>query len=158
MQKDQLNIQASILDRLVDVEPELTYEPIQYRLLDIEQTKTAIIRDLENLLNTRRLIFPPPPAYREANSSLLVYGLIDFLSANPASPVIKKKLRQDMLETISRFEPRLKNVTVHIETEGKYKRSLRFRIAGLMVVEPISEPISFDTYFDANRGEYVISK
>jgi hypothetical protein len=27
-----------------------------------------------------------------------------------------------------------------------------------LVVEPVAEPVTFDTYFDANRGEYVISK
>jgi len=25
-------------------------------------------------------------------------------------------------------------------------------------VEPVAEPVTFDTYFDINRGEYVISK
>ncbi len=158
MQKDQLNIQASILERLVDTEPEISYEPVQYRLLDMDQTKKTIIRDLEHLLNTRRRLFPPPATYTEANKSVLVYGLKDFLSMNPENPVIMQKLRHDIHETISRFEPRLKNVTVHIETEEGNKRNLRFRIAGLLVVEPISEPISFDTYFDVNRGEYVISK
>ena len=152
------NVQASILDRLVDDEPGVSHEPVQYRLLSIGQIKASVIRDLENLLNTRRQILAPPVAYREVNNSLIVYGLRDFTAQNPKSMSVRQQLRQDIEKSISRFEPRLKNVTVHLETPTQKERSLRFRISGLLVVEPVAEPVTFDTYFDANRGEYIISK
>lgn len=151
------NVQASILDRLVDDEPGVSHEPIQYRLLSIGQIKASLIRDLENLLNTRRHIFSPPVEYKELNSSLFVYGLQDFTSKNPRSPSVKLKLRQDVEKAVSRFEPRLKNVTVHLETSAQNERNLRFRITGLLVIEPINEPVTFDTYYDVNRSEYIIS-
>jgi len=28
----------------------------------------------------------------------------------------------------------------------------------VLFVDPITEPVTFDTYFDLNRGEYVITK
>lgn len=158
MKQDRQDTQASVLDRLVDYEPGVSHEPVQYRLLSIGQVKASVIRDLENLLNTRRQILPPPSQYREVNNSLFVYGLRDFTSQNPKSVSVRQQLRQDVEKTISRFEPRLKNVTVHLETPTERERNLRFRISGVLVVEPLAEPVTFDTYFDVNRGQYVISK
>ena len=158
MKQNQQNVRASILDRLIDHEPGLSREPVQYCLVSIGQIKASVIRDLENLLNTRRQILILPVEYSQVNNSLFVYGLQDFTSKNPGSPFVRQRLRQDIEKTISRFEPRLKNVTVHLETTAQNKRNLRFRITGLLVIEPITEPVSFDTYFDINRGEYVISR
>jgi type VI secretion system protein ImpF len=152
------NVQASILDRLVDDEPGVSHEPVQYRLLSIGQIKASVIRDLENLLNTRRQILIFPVEYSQVNNSLFVYGLQDFTSKNPGSPFVRQQLRQDIEKSISRFEPRLKNVTVHLETTAQNKRNLRFRIKGMLVVEPVAEPVTFDTYFDVNKGEYIISR
>ena len=158
MKTNQQNLKASILDRLVDDEPGISHESVQNRLVSIGQIKASVIRDLENLLNTKRQIMLPPAAYKEVNNSLFVYGLGDFTSQNPASPWVRQQLRLDIEKTVARFEPRLRNVTVHVETVTRKDRSLRFRITALLVVEPVTEPVSFDTYFDLSRREYVISK
>ncbi len=155
---DRQNVQASILDRLVDDEPGVSHEPVQYRLVSLGQIKASVIRDLENLLNTRRQILIFPVEYNLVNDSLFVYGLQDFTSKNPGSPFVRQQLRQDIEKTISRFEPRLKNVSVDLETTDHNERNLRFRIKGLLVIEPVAEPVTFDTYFDVNKGEYIISR
>lgn len=142
----------------MDEEPGISREPVQYRLVNIGQIKRSVVRDLENLLNSRRQIVIPHAVYKEINNSLFVYGLRDFTSQNPKSPSVKQQLRQDIEKTISRFEPRLKNVAVHLEPLGKNERNLRFRITALLSMEPINEPVTFDTYFDVNKGEYIISK
>ena len=158
MKQNHQNLRASILDRLIDHEPGISREPVQYCLVSIGQIMDSVVRDLENLLNTRRQILILPVEYSQVNDSLFVYGLQDFTSKNPGSPFVKQRLRQDIEKTISRFEPRLKNVTVHLETTAQNKRNLRFRIKGLLVVEPVAEPVTFDTYFDVNKGEYTISR
>lgn len=152
------NIQASVLDRLIDNEPGISREPVQHRTLNINQIKASVVRDMENLLNTRRQITPVPAEFREINNSLFVYGLQDFTSKDPRSPVIKQQLRNDIEKTIARFDSRLRNVMVRIEAPTASERNMRFRITGLLVIEPITEPISFDTYFDISRGEYVVKK
>ena len=152
------NIRASILDRLVDMEPEVSREPVQNRLFDISRIKAMVVRDLENLLNTRRQILPVPASYKEVNNSVFMYGIGDFTSENPRSPSVRRQLRQDIEKTISRFEPRLKNVTVRLEEDIGAGRNIRFRISGMLVVESETEPVTFDTYFDTNRGEYIIQK
>ena len=151
------NARASILDRLIDNEPGTAREPVQYRI-SLAEIKNAVVRDLENLLNSRRRILLPPAEYRELNNSLLLYGLQDFTSRNPDSPFVKQRLRQMIEQTIYRYEPRLKNVTVQIEGPSKNTRDLRFRIAAVLTVEPITEPVTFDTYFDVSRSEYRISR
>ncbi|HVN72004.1 MAG TPA: type VI secretion system baseplate subunit TssE [Desulfomonilia bacterium] len=156
MSDNQGNIRASLLDRLIDQEPEVPYEPVQYRLLDMRQIKALVIRDLENLLNTRRTIYQPSAEFIELNKSVFVYGLRDFTSQSTKSATLRKTLRQDIERTIARFEPRLRNVKIQIESDQS-GNSLRFRINALLVIEPETEPVQFDTVFDINRSEYVIT-
>ena len=157
MIEKNLNAQASILDRLLDYDPKVAAEPVRDRL-SVRQIKEAVVRDLENLLNTRRQILVPSPEYHEVHSSLYMYGLQDFTMKNPGSPMVKQKLRQVIERTISRFEPRLKNINVQIEASGQNARDLRFRITAMLVMDPITEPVIFDTFFDVSRGEYKIQK
>lgn len=157
MIEKNLNAQASILDRLLDSDPRAASEPVRDRL-SVRQIKDAVVRDLEKLLNTRRQILVPSPEYHEVRNSLYMYGLQDFTMKNPASPMVKQQLRQVIERTISRFEPRLKNVTVQIEAPGQNARDLRFRITAMLIMEPITEPVIFDTYFDVGRGEYKIQR
>jgi len=157
MIEKNLNAQASILDRLLDSDPKVASEPVRDRL-SVRQIKDAVVRDLEKLLNTRRQILVPSPEYHEIHNSLFMYGLQDFTMKNPASPMVKQQLRQVIERTISRFEPRLKNVTVQIEAPGQNARDLRFRITAMLIMEPITEPVIFDTYFDVSRGEYKIQR
>lgn len=157
MKRNNKDLQASVQDRLIDHEPGVSREPVQQRLLSIGEIKASVLRHVENLLNTRRQIIPVPPELREVRSSMFEYGIQDFTSKNP-SPHVKQQLRQDIEATISRFESRLKNVTVQFDTATPDKRNIRFRISALLIVEPLTEPVTFDTYFDINRGEYTISQ
>jgi type VI secretion system protein ImpF len=158
MAKDPQNIQASILDRLIDNEPQSPREPVQRRLLTFNQVKAAVIRDLESLLNTKSQILPVPPALRQVNDSVFVYGLPDYTAHNPKSPSTRSILRQDIEMAIAKFEPRLQNVTVRIENPTQEERNIRLKINALLVVDPLTEPVTFDTYFDLNKGEYRIPK
>jgi type VI secretion system protein ImpF len=153
-----MNIQASILDRLIDREPDVSREAVSHQVADIRAIKQSVMRDMENLLNTRRKIFPVPEEFREVNNSLFVYGLPDFSSLNPRSPQVKQQLRRDVEQTITRFERRLMNVKVKIEMSDKMDQKICFRISGILHVEPLSEPVTFDTYFDINKGNYSIAR
>ncbi len=154
--KNRLNVQASILDRLIDREPDVSAEPVQE--FSVGQIKDGVARDLENLLNTRRIIIPVPSSYREVSDSLFLYGLQDFTAQNPKSIPVRQHLRLEIEKTIARFEPRLKNVTVHMDSPAGIIRSLRFRISAVLVVDPIAEPVVFDTRYDLQRSKYSILK
>jgi type VI secretion system protein ImpF len=94
--RNKQNIRASILDRLMDEEPDVSHEPAQARLFDIRQVKAMVTRDLENLLNSRRQILKIPALYKELHNSVFMYGLEDFTSKNPKSLSVRQFLRGDI--------------------------------------------------------------
>ena len=158
MNRKESNILPSVLDRLLDYEPGVSRESAQVRFTTIKQVKDRVTRDLERLLNTKGTIQAPPRSYSELRSSLFTYGLTDFTSHSPRSQSIRETIRQEIERAISCFEPRLRNVAVRLETLDQAERNLRFKITGLLVIDPLVEPVTFDTYFDINRGEYIIQK
>ena len=151
-------MRASLLDRLIEPGIEASQGAVRQRTILLEQVKSALIRDLENLLNTRCLVTELPDFCREVDRSVFVYGISDHTSDNPGSPAVRTKIRLEIEKAILFFEPRLKNVSVRIEEVAGLERRLRFKIIALLVMEKESEPVSFDTYFDVNRGEYSFSR
>ncbi|MBI9092032.1 MAG: type VI secretion system baseplate subunit TssE [Desulfobacterium sp.] len=158
MSKPSQTFQASVLDRLIDHEPDNSRESARYRVASFRQIMAAVRRDLENLLNTRRSIIIPPAAYGEVNTSFFVYGLPDYTSKNPSTLSVQSQLRLEIEKTIARFEPRLKRVAVEVDSPEGTNRHLTFRIAGILVVDELAEPVTFNTTFDSNRSTYSIKK
>ncbi len=157
MRENSDNLRASILDKLIDNEPLNSSESVASRMVNLRDIEASVIRDIENLLNTRQTIHMPPATLNEVNKSLYMYGLRDFTAENPSSSLVVQKLRREISQTLELFEPRLKAVAVHIETSGN-SRDLHFRISGTLVINPISEPVVFDIHLDPNRGDYLISR
>ncbi len=141
-------ITQSIFDRLVDSDPRITPE---------RQLKAAVRRDLEWLLNTRRVVEPPPESLVEVNRSLYNYGLPDFSSYSLSSPKDRSKLLRALEITIALFEPRLAGVKVTaVESPTAGSRVLRFQIEGLLLKDPAPEQVSFDTVLQLANGEYQV--
>jgi type VI secretion system protein ImpF len=151
------NAQASILDRLIDLDPGVSTEPVQFRLQGIRQVKASVVRDLESLLNTKRPLEDPPDAFRNLRDSVFVYGLGDFTAHNPKAPAVRQQLRREIERAVSRFEPRLRSVVVHLDEDSEKERALRFRISAMLIVEPLSEPVTFDTVLDMNRAQFKVT-
>ncbi len=158
MRKTTQTFQASVLDRLIDNEPDNSRESARYRIASFSQVMASVRRDLENLLNTRRSIITPPKACREVIDSFFVYGLPDYTSQNPSTLSVQSLLRLEIERTIAQFEPRLKKVAVKIVPPEDGNRHLKFRISGILVVDELAEPVTFNTTFDSNRSTYSIKK
>lgn len=124
---------------------------------DIETVRQAVLRDVENLLNTRRNTIKPPVSCRHLNESLYVYGLEDFVSQNPKNPEVRKALKTSIKEAINKFEPRLKHIDVDFDSEPGNAHNLCFKVKAMLYADPVQEPIYFDTWFSINRGEYKIT-
>jgi type VI secretion system protein ImpF len=154
--RNQPQIQASILDRLIDYEPGLSGEPVQKRFATLNQVRESLTRDLEHLLNTRRCIHPVPELDKQVRASVFSYGVRDFVSQNPRSPSALQQIGREIERVLALFEPRLKNATVRFETRGGNERVFRFRITALLSVDPVAAPVTFDTCFDINSGAYSI--
>jgi type VI secretion system protein ImpF len=152
-------MKPSLLDRLLDTGPDAKEEPVLKRDISYGQLRVAVERDLENLLNTRCFPAEIPESCIEVRKSLLLYGLTDFSSKSTSTPAGRSDLRQEIERAIAVFEPRLRNVSVRIETPPRGERRIMLKINALLQIdEDAAEPVSFDTFFDSNRGEYSISK
>jgi type VI secretion system protein ImpF len=155
---NEVRVTLSVLDRLLDYEPDLSSEPPASRAKSLRLFKQAVRRDLESLLNTRQLADGVPENLKEVSNSVLVYGLPDFSSASGENPDDVNRMRRAIVAAISAFEPRLRDVTVSVETSNGGNRALHFRIDANLIVDPAPEPVSFDTTLHLISGEYKVSE
>jgi type VI secretion system protein ImpF len=153
---NEIRITPSVLDRLIDYEPEVSQEAAASRTKTLRQLKQAVRRDLEYLLNTRQVAGGLPVRLKEINKSLAAYGLPDFSNVNVNSPEEQTRLRRMIETTIATFEPRLKGVKVTFEPLRGAERALRFRVDARLQVEPTPEPVMFDTVLQLHSGEYKV--
>lgn len=153
----EIRLVPSLLQRLLDDNPEISREPIGDRFYDVHQMKAVVAKDLEELLNTRREALTEPPAeFVEVNKSLWVYGLPDFTSLNLLDPTDCSRIKRSLEGAIARFEPRLERVRVSMQHPNKNDRTLRFKIEAMLRVEPSREPVEFDTVLQLATQEYSV--
>jgi len=149
----ETTITISALDRLIDLEPDNHMENPLSRSQSVRLLKNAVRRDLEWLLNSRRIAEPPDEGLKELNRSTYVYGLPDLSALTMASTADKNRLVRQILSTINLFEPRLMNVRlVMVETPDAGKKDVRLRIEAMLRMDPVPEPVSFDTVIELKSG------
>lgn len=147
-------IQLSIFDRLCRTDDNGI---IGGRMSDIDIVRRAVLRDVENLLNTRRKVIMPAEGYHQVDNSLYMYGLKDFVAQNPKNPQVRKALKLNIEQTIQKFEPRLINLSIDLNQDQGNEHHICFSVSATLYADPIQEPIYFDTWFSVNRGEYKIN-
>ncbi len=154
----ETTITISALDRLIDLEPDSTLENPLSRSQSVRLLKSAVRRDLEWLLNTRRIVDPPDEGLKELNRSVYVYGLPDVSALTMAASGDRNRLVRQLVSTINVFEPRLMNVRiVMVETPDASKKDVRMRIEAMLRMDPVPEPISFDTVIELKSGNCHLS-
>ncbi len=153
---NELRVTTSVLDRLLDYEPEITREPIASRSKNLRQLKQSVQRDLEWLLNTRQVAGGLPSELKETNNSVAAFGLPDFSSLSIDSADDQKFIKREIEEAVRRFEQRLEGVVVSIEPVRPTERVLRFRIDARLKIDPAPEPITFDTVLQLGSGQYQV--
>lgn len=131
----QERLQPSLLDRLIDDDPSNAREALEARVLNRQQLRQAILRDLSWLLNSSR----DQPDYRcpdtdrvkmweqapEARRSVANFG-IPSLSGMMASAMDFALLEMAVKEAIIQFEPRIDSRTLTVEVN----RDAGFNFAG----------------------------
>ena len=154
----EIRLTPSILDRLLDFEPQMSKEPPRSQAQSLADLKKAVKRDLEWLLNTRHNPIEIPETLEELNESLAVYGLPDLTSISVKNPNEQNRLSKAIETTIKIFEPRFINVKVSLEPVNSTDRQLRFRIEAHLDIEPVPEPVSFDTVLQVGSGEFAVNE
>jgi type VI secretion system protein ImpF len=156
----QIDVQVtlSVFDRLVDLEPRSNVEAPLTRAESVRRLRIAVRRDLEWLLNSRRVAVPPDPALAQLNESVYTYGIPDITSIGIASPHERSRLLGEIRRAIQLYEPRLTDVKVSLLDDDELHRFQRldFRIEALLVMDPAPEAIRFDTTLDAVNQSYRI--
>jgi type VI secretion system protein ImpF len=148
-------LQPSILDRLIDPESAGTTIMTGYT---VEKTYQAVLRDLEDLLNTLHVSHDVPAEFPHTRDSIVAYGLPDLASVEAISPDQRSAIGKAIKRAIERFEPRLKAVKVTLlkNEEDLVRASVKFRIDARLTVDPAPD-VAFDTILEMGSGKYLVT-
>lgn len=150
--------EPSVLDRLIDLDPGASTDRSVSRQESVRRVMDNVRRDIELLLNTRRIPVPVPEGLPELATSLYFYGLPDITSTGKDNPAARSRLARQLEETIAAFEPRLTDVKITIaESERAQFGELRFTVQAILGMDPTPERVTFDTLLDAGRGAVAVS-
>ncbi len=156
MREKDIKITPSIVDRLIDYDPEYSTEVSKSGSQSLKELKQAVRRDVEWLLNSRHSFADIPEGLEEVRNSLAVYGIPDFTGLSSKDSNDQAELLRNMEDTLRVFEPRLANLQITIDSTDIVRRGVIFKIQGFLKVEPTPEPIVFDTVLTVGNGEFEV--
>ena len=140
---------ALLFDRLVDVSESETHEQ-PLRILNREQLRASVRRELGRLLNTRCSI--PLHRLAEEERSVVNYGIPDFSSLSPHNADDHALIASIVGQTIAAFEPRLRQVRVEAGPTSGAESALWLNINAELVVGVFSEHVSFPVTLNGKSG------
>jgi len=150
------SITPSVLDRLLDDQPRIKAEPPLEPLKSRDILRSGLRRDLENLLNTRRVAEGIKDELLEVRRSVYNYGLPDITAMGSNYFHDPQSLARSIEESVSFFEPRLRSISVKILPSEGLDRILRIVIEGMLQVDPAPELVVFDGSLELISGAYQI--
>lgn len=147
----------SVLDRLLDDRVGPVHTGERGRTQQLMELRNAVRRDLEALLNSHRFCRSTPDHTEQLDRSLLQYGAPDFFAVNASSAAAREEFRRSLEESIRRFEPRFKQVSVKLIDDGvSTDRTMRFRIDALMFADPAPDSVTFDSLLDPSSHSFSV--
>lgn len=149
-------VQQSVLDRLIDLDPQSNVEPALTRSESVRAFKNSVRRDIEWLLNSRATPEKVDENLEETARSVLHFGLPDLTSLSDSGEDRARLMR--MVEAaLSTYEPRFQNVIVSENaTRSHEAREVRFLIQATLRMDPSPEVVYFDTVLDLSSREYEV--
>ena len=127
--------------------------------IGVEDLKATVCRDIEWLLNTKRPLDMELDGFAEASKSNLNYGIPDFSQFSAANGADCGTLSQLIEQALRLFEPRLEPRSIkvdYVQTDEMTGLQAQFRIRGILHVDPVREPVSFDTNITMDSGNIEI--
>ncbi len=152
----QTELLPSLLDRLIDLEPESPHERPAEPAELTREFRAGLCRDLTALLNTKRAADAIDRGYEEAAKSLLTFGIPDFTGYNLQKTPDQNLLCRSIERAIRQFEPRLERVEVSIEETGSRRPIVRLEIAAALRTEA-GQPIVFNTTVHRDSRRIAVS-
>ncbi len=155
--RNQDQLHSSLLDRLVDDEPDKKTEPKDKRGISQAKLRESVLRDLNWLFNASNLsTVQDLDSYPEVANSVLNYGMPDFTGHTISGvdvPEIERLLRQ----VICNFEPRILRRTIRIrlnvDEQQMNHNAMSFDIEGELWAHPVPLHVYLKTELDLDVGE-----
>lgn len=155
MRSYKLSVTPSLLDRLIDDAPHKQQEDAKPAYQQLTDLRVNVRRDLESLLNTRRSEITWPALWQQLDYSLLAYGVSDITGRALDTVPLQHRLCQELANVIETFEPRLRQVKVELfATDQRADRVLRLRIQAWLQMNPVPEPVVFDSLLKPEIGSF----
>ena len=166
----QERLQPSLLDRLTDNDPRSKVESVEARVLNRQQLRAAVLRDLGWLFNTTRQEpskGSPLEAERErwasaphARRSVLNYGL-PAMAGETMGSLDFDALERNVRDALIDFEPRIdgESLEVELSLEGgmrDHHNALRLIIRGKMWNQPVPLEILLSADVDVETGTVAV--
>jgi type VI secretion system protein ImpF len=156
-------LQPSLLDRLIDNEPDSRVESADTSVLNRRTLRAAVLRDLSWLFNTTNLSDEiPTERYPAACASVLNFGL-PCLSGRFASTVDAVVLEQAIRDAIVLFEPRIAPESIEIEPildlpVLDMHNQISLVIRGLLWAQPAPLEFALRTQIDLEEGGITLTE
>lgn len=158
----QEKLQPSLLDRLTDERPDKKVESRQQRVLNVQQLRQCVLRDLAWLLNTGPLSQTRSlDAFPEVQNSVLNYGSPDLAGATISGTRVQA-VEDAVRRAIIRFEPRILSSTVRIRAakseDEMNQNALVFIIEGELWAQPVPLSLFLKTEIDLETGQVNVTE
>lgn len=157
-------LQPSLLDRLIDHEPDNRRESLEARALTRQQLRAAVLRDLSWLFNATR---QEPEENSErgdeierwaaadlARKSVLNYGMPTF-AGNTLSSMDRRSIERGVVKAICDFEPRIdpQTLSVEVRVDGmNHHNAMQLIIRGKMWSQPVPLELLLAADMDMDTG------
>lgn len=152
----EIGFRPNLFEQLFDDNPHKTVNELLVRRLNLEELKSSVAGDLESLLNTRCVISQNLQAYEHVRSSILSFGILDFVGLSSANPADCDYICRQIAQTVEQQDSRLKNVRVTLDIGAIDVNQLCFSIEALLKAYPAQELVSFDAFFEPSSQRYQV--
>jgi type VI secretion system protein ImpF len=158
-------LQPSLLDRLIDASPRDATENAEARVLNRQQLRAAVMRDLSWMFNATRAE-PDAGSTREdelalwraapeARRSVLNFGMPAF-AGTTLSSLDTRSMERSIVEAIRVFEPRIQRDSLRVEivanSSGGEHNTLQIVIRGQMWSQPVPLELLLAADMDVETG------
>jgi type VI secretion system protein ImpF len=155
------HLQPSLLDRLIDKEPNKQRENFDKRVITPRRLRSLVLRDLTWLLNTTHLAATEAlQTHPEVARSVLNFGVGEF-SGQLVSSMDSARLEQGMRQAIIDFEPRILPQSLNIrsirEPVQENHNRVVFEIEGLLWAQPAPSHLLLRTEIDLDEAEVTLT-
>jgi type VI secretion system protein ImpF len=156
----QDRLQPTLLDRLCDHAPHLPTEADDQRVMNKQQIRAAVLRDLSWLFNAVQPLAGMTARYPRVAKSVLNYGLPP-ISGQTASQLDVAQLEQSIRDAILQFEPRilaehLKVRALEFDNLLETHNIIEFEISGQLWAQPVPLELLLRTQLDLELGQVLV--